>query len=105
MTLEEKIHLHKEISLKIEELEQQKKALGQEIMSAMTSKTLQIDNYFVRRCSRLSISMTIDQARSFNATRQEEVVDKEKVKVLYQSGTSVPGVKEIEYIQITIKAP
>lgn len=46
MNLEEQIRLHKEISQKIEELEEQKKALGQTIMQAMSSKSLQVDRYF-----------------------------------------------------------
>lgn len=101
MSLEEQIRLHKEISKKIEELEEQKRTLSQSIMQAMTGKTLQLGDYLVKRFSRLSISMTPDQARTFNAVKFEEVVDKEKIKMLYRSGNPIAGVKEIEYIQIS----
>lgn len=102
MSLEEQVRLHKEISLKIEELEAQKKALGENILSAMNDKSIKIGSYVVKRCSRLSISSTLDQARLFQATKLDEVVDKDKLKQLYNSGTDIPGIKKIEYIQITI---
>jgi len=101
MNLEEKIRQHKEISRKIEELEELKRALGQSIMQAMQGKSLQLGCYVVKRHSRLSISTTRDEARGFNAIKLEEVVDKDKIKALYKSGNSIPGVKEIEYIVIS----
>lgn len=103
MTLEEQIRLHKEISLKLEELEEQKKALGLSILEAMQGKSLQMGFYLVKRYTRLSISMTLDQARLYNAVKMEEVVDKEKIKTLYKNGTPVPGVKECEYIVVSIQ--
>ncbi len=102
MNLEDQIRQHKEISLKIEELEAQKKALGQSIMQAMNSKALQLGPYLVRRFSRLSFTLTVDQARPFKAIKLEEVVDKDKLKELYRQGTSIPGAKEVEYIQISM---
>lgn len=101
MTIQDQIRLHKEISKKIEELEEQKKLLGASIMKQMMGKSLQIDRFLVRRCSRISISTTLDEARTFNATKMEEVVDKDKIKTIYKSGRPLPGVKEIEYIQIS----
>lgn len=102
MSLEEQIKQHKEISLQIEALEAQKKILSVEIMGAMTKKSMQFGSYVVRRCSRLSISSTVDQARPFQALKLAEVVDKEKLKELYKNGTFVPGIKEIEYIQVSL---
>lgn len=102
MNLEEQIRLHKEISQKIEELEEQKRTLSQSIMQAMPGKNLQLGGYVVKRFSRLSISMTPDQARSLNAVKFEEVIDKEKIKMLYKSGHPITGVKEVAYIQISI---
>lgn len=99
-TLQNQIRLHKEISKKIDELETQKRQLGTAIMQQMQSKTLKIPGYFVRRCSRLSINTSLDEARSFDAVRLEETVDKEKIKVLYASGNPISGVSEIHYIQI-----
>jgi hypothetical protein len=102
MELEEQIRLHKEISIKIAELEEQKKALGQAIMEAMGSgKILQLGSFLVKRFSRLSVSATLDQARFFHAVKVEEVVDKDRLKELYKKGTPVPGVKMVEYIQVS----
>ena len=102
MSLEDLARQHKEISLKIEELEAKKKALGEAILQAMTGKSMQFGSYIVRRCSRLSISSTVDQARPFQALKLEEVVDKDKLKELHISGTAIPGIKKIEYVQVTL---
>lgn len=101
LSLEEEIKLHKEISLKIEELEQKKKELGLSIMKKMVSSVLQVPGYRVRRCHRLSIAVSIDNARKFNAVKMEEVVDKDIIKALYANGQAIEGVSEVNYIQIS----
>lgn len=101
MNLEEQIRQHKEISRKIEELEELKRTLSQSIMYAMQGKSLQLGGFLVKRHSRLSITTTTDEARDFNAIKLEKVVDKDKIKALYKSGTPIPGVKEIEYIVVS----
>ena len=101
MNLEEQVRQYQELSIKIEELEEQKKALSLSIMQAMEGKSLQFSDYQVRRYCRLSISLTPDQARPFDAVKLEETVDKEKIKGLYKSGLPVPGVKEVEYIVVS----
>lgn len=105
MDLEEKVRLYKEISQQITELEEQKKNLSQSILQEMQGKSLQIGSYQVKRTSRLSITTTLDQARTYNATKLEEIVDKEKIKLFHTSGNSIPGVKTIEYILVTAKCP
>lgn len=104
MSLEDQIRLHKELSQNIEELELQKKELGLAILQQMTEKTLSVPGYIVRRCQRLSIKLTIEEARLLNAVKMEETVDKDKIKDLYNNGESVQGVSEIEYIQISIRS-
>lgn len=100
MDLANQIKQHKELSKQIEKLEEQKKALGLSIMQQMKTKTLQVPGYLVRHCSRLSFNLTLEEARSFNAIKHEEVVDKDKLKTIYHSGRSIQGVSEIHYIQI-----
>ncbi len=101
MDLEDQIKLHKELSKKIEEMEDQKRVLGLAIMQQMQSKTLRIPGFLVRCCSRLSIKLSIEEARSLNAIKLEELIDKDKIKALYNSGQSINGVSEIQYIQIS----
>lgn len=101
MTLEEQVRQHKEISRKIEELEAQKKTLGQSILQAMNAKSIYVGDYQVKRHTRISITMTPDEARPYSAVKLEEVVDKEKIKVLFKNGTPLPHVKEYEYIVVT----
>jgi hypothetical protein len=103
MNLEEKVRLYKEISQQITNLEEQKKNLSQSILQEMEGKSLQIGSYQVKRTSRLSISTTLDQARSYQATKMEEIVDKEKIKTIHSADNPIPGVKTIEYILVTAK--
>lgn len=101
MNLFEQVKLHKEISKKIEELEAQKKELGIKIMEQMTSPVLQLPGYHVKRLNRLSIKLSIENARALNAIILEEAVDKDKIKALYKSGQQIDGVSEISYIQVS----
>ena len=101
MTLEEQIRAYAEIGKQINELDQQKKALGNAIMQQMEGKTVRVADYLVRRYSRLSIKLSIEEARVFDAVKIEETVDKEKIKALYQLGHPVQGVSETEYISVS----
>ena len=100
MNLEDQIKLHKTLSLQIEEMEEQKKALGTTIMQAMNEKTLRIPGYIVRRLSRLNIKLSLEEARLLNAIKLEEMVDKDKIKALCKEGQIINGVSEIQYIQV-----
>ena len=100
MNLEEQIKLHRELSNKIEEMEEQKRALSALIMQQMSTKTLQVPGFLVRCFQRLSIKLSIEEARSHQAVKLEEVVDKDKIKALYQKGHQIKGVSEIRYIHI-----
>ncbi len=102
MDFQEQVKRHKEISLQIEELEKEKKALGTAIMNQMQGKTARVSDYLVRRMQRISISTSIEDARILNATKMEETVDKDKIKALYQQGHPVQGVSEVHYIQISM---
>jgi hypothetical protein len=101
MDLEEQLRVYTELRQKIEELEEQKKALGAAIMQQMQEKTLSVSDYVIRRYSRLSYKLSIAAARAFDATKMEETVDKDKLKALYYAGNLIPGISEIHYIQVT----
>lgn len=101
MNLEEQIKLHKQISKQIEELEEKKRMLGLAIMQQMQNKILHIPGFIVRKFSRLLIKTSITEARSLNAIKMEEVVDKDKIKSLYNSGHPINGISETIYIQIS----
>ena len=66
----------------------------------MTTKTLYLGPYHVARCSRLSIKLTLEEARVLNILKIQETIDKDKVKLLHKSGKIIPGVSETHYIQI-----
>lgn len=101
MDLQDQVRLHKELSRKIEELESQKKDLSSAIMQQMTAKTIHLPGFIVRCCNRISIKLTVEQARFLNAVKLEETVDKDKIKALYNNGQRINGVSEIQYIQIS----
>ncbi|OGN63652.1 MAG: hypothetical protein A3E80_02660 [Chlamydiae bacterium RIFCSPHIGHO2_12_FULL_49_9] len=101
MTFEEQIKTYRELGDKINELELQRKALGFEIIQQMEEKTVKMGGFVVRHYKRLSIKLSIEEARIFDATKMEEVVDKDRIKALYEQGEPVQGVSEIEYIHVS----
>ena len=101
MDLEEKIKIYMELGRKIEELEQQKKLLNLDILQQIPEKSIQTADSIVRKCKRLIIKTSLEEARLFEATKMTETVDKEKIKDLHQLGQSIPGLSEIQYIQIS----
>lgn len=104
MSLEDQIKLHKSLSIKIKELEEQKKTLGVSIMQAMQGKTLQLGGYLVKCYSRLSIKLSVEEARPYNAVKLEETVDKDKIKTLYKQGRVIKGVSESQFIIVSTLA-
>ena len=103
MNLAEKIIAYKTLTQEIATLEEQKKSLGQEIIAEMTDKKMEIGGYSAYRYNRLAISVPLEQARLFGATKIAEQVDKEKIKELYNMGQQIEGVKEFSYLVVTTK--
>lgn len=103
MSLEEQIQAYKELSLYITALESQKKELSNVILEQMSEKTLSIAGYIVRRYDRLSIKTSLEEARQLDATKMEEVLDRDKLKKLHQSGQVIPGVAPAPFIQVSLQ--
>lgn len=101
MNLEEAVKTHRELSKQIEELEEKRKALGIAIMHQMGEKIVHVSHYVVRHCSRLSIKLSLEEARLLDMVKMQEVVDKDRVKTFYEEGHPIPGVSETHYIQIS----
>jgi len=104
--LEEKLKVYKELRQSIEELEERKKCLADEILQLLPkeTKTVHVGEYQVRRMARLSIRTSLESARTLGAVKMEESVDKEKLKELLKLGVDVPDVSEIQYIQVSLLA-
>ena len=103
MSLEEQIQAYKELSLYIADLESQKKELSLIILKQMSEKTLSVAGYIVRRYDRLSIKTSLEEARELGATKMEEVLDRDKLKKLHQSGRAIPGVAPSPFIQVSLQ--
>lgn len=100
MNLEEKILAYKRLDEQIKALEEQKKRLSQEIIPLIPKKKVDVPGYRAYCHSRLSISLPLEKARLFGATKMVEQVDKEKIKELYKQGQEIEGVKEISYLLV-----
>lgn len=94
------IRVYRELGQRIAELEEQKKELGRAILQQMKTKTMSVAGYVVRKCERLNVSTDIQKAREWNATKMEEVIDKDKLKQLYQTGHEIPGISISQFIQV-----
>lgn len=101
MSLEEKIIAYKMLCLQIEDLEEQRKALGKEILSEMPQKKIEIAGYKALRYIRLAIQMPLEQARLLGVTKMEELIDKDKIKKLHSMGQKIEGVREIAYLVVS----
>ena len=66
LEMKEKVQAYKEVQRKIEELEEQKKILAAEILELMPkdSPTVQLDEYRVKRTTRLSIRISLWKMQS-----------------------------------------
>jgi hypothetical protein len=99
--MEELIRNYYEMMRQIGELEEKKRELGALILQQMQTKSMRVADYIVRKYSRLSIKLTIEEARAFDAIKMEETVDKDKIKALYHLGQPVKGVSEVEYLRVS----
>ncbi len=102
MSLEEKILKYKQIQEQVKRLEEEKQHVYKEILQSFSQDEKEVfsANYRVKRYFRMTIKTTVDEARNFQATRTEEIVDKEKIKELVHSGIFVPNVTESAYFFI-----
>ena len=93
MSFEEKVKEHKEISLKIRKLEEERKLLSQELLMLMPKnmRVVTAGDYQVKRFSRITFKTTVEEARTFDAVRMEEGVDKDRLKHLPTMGHPIPG--------------
>jgi len=98
----EKVQAYKEVQRKIEELEEQKKLLVSEILDLMPKDepSVQLDAYRVKKTTRLSIGISVQDAEVFGAVKMEKIVDRKIIKELFQQGQTLPDVSEITYIQV-----
>lgn len=103
MELEHKIAKYKELGQQIAELEKQKKTVVAEILHCIPKemKSIQVAGNSVKRVRRLSIRTSLETAKLFEAVKMQEVVDKAKIKRLYEQGEAIPDVTEFEYIQVS----
>ncbi len=103
MTLEEKVVAYRKLALKINELEAEKKKLSQDILSLIPpeSEAIHVQDLKVKRYSRLNIKTSVETARTFGATKMEEVVDKDHLKKLLSQGILVDGVTESTFIIVS----
>jgi hypothetical protein len=102
MSLEEKILKYKETQEQIKKLEEEKKKAYEEILNSFTPDKDEIfsKSFRVKKHSSIKIKINVTEARAFQATKKEEVVDKEKIKELVSSGVCVPNVTESAYFFI-----
>ncbi|HLB52870.1 MAG TPA: hypothetical protein VJK48_04105 [Chlamydiales bacterium] len=81
----------------------EKKQLTESILSSMSSEMVETSQLKAIREQKLSIRTSLEEARTFGATKMVEQVDKEKIEDLYLSGVSVPGVKLLSHLSVKSK--
>ncbi|MEN9343400.1 MAG: hypothetical protein RLZZ453_187 [Chlamydiota bacterium] len=99
MSLEENIIKYKQLQEAIKKLEEEKQNVYKEILQAFPPDEKEIfsENYQVKKHLRVTIRTTLEEARSFQATKIEEVIDKQKIKEYIRQGIAIPNVTETGY--------
>lgn len=102
MSIEQQVKEYKTLSAQIAELDARRKALGKEILQQMPAyaKCHYVDEWVVRRYSRVTIKTTLEEAKGLGLSKVEEVVDKDKIKELFERGQMIPNVSKTEYITV-----
>ncbi|MBI2809476.1 MAG: hypothetical protein HYX67_01405 [Candidatus Melainabacteria bacterium] len=62
---------------------------------------MEVGEYVVRSHNRLSIQISLHNAKNLGAVKMQEVVDKEIIKKLYEAGQKMPDVKPIQFISVS----
>ncbi len=71
------------------------------MLMPQNEEKIKLQNLQVKRYSRLTIKTTIETAKSFGATKIEEIVDKDEIKKLVTQGIFIDGVTESTYIIVS----
>ncbi|HEY2810066.1 MAG TPA: hypothetical protein VGJ00_01560 [Rhabdochlamydiaceae bacterium] len=103
MGLAEKIATYKQLIRQIEQLEEEKRKISQEIIAEMPDKRFETAEFRAICYQRLSIRPSLDLARHLNATKMEEQIDKEKIKQIFHSGVPIEGVEMRSYLLVSAK--
>lgn len=98
--LEDKVKAYRDLANQVSELDEKRKQLGREILQLLSkdAKTFLIAGHRVQRSLRLSIKTCLEDARMLGATKQEEVVDKQEIKRLFELGHTIPDVQVVESV-------
>ena|SRR3989304_8654210 len=101
-SLEALLRVHKELTNQIRELEDQKKEISKNLLTAFPPgiKKYTTPCFNVFRQERISFRTTLEEARVFHAVKTEETVDKSKLASLHSSGTTIPGITHTEYVLV-----
>jgi hypothetical protein len=101
--LEELVREYLKLSKEINALEIRKSALNREISDRVSEKKTEVADGIVRRFERLSIRTPIEVARGLGATKTEEVLDKDMLKSLHESGSVIQGITLLSFVQVSEK--
>lgn len=93
--LEDQVKAYKDLSNQIAELDEKRKTLSAKILQMLSkdAKTFYIAGYRVQRFERLSIKISVENARILGATKNEEVINKDEIKRLHRLGHAIPDVE------------
>lgn len=103
MDLSEKVAAYKRLISQIETLEEEKRNIAAQIIEEMPGSKFETAEFKATRYQRLSIRLSLEKARELQATKMEELVDKEKIKKMFHSGATMEGVEMRSYLLVSAK--
>ena len=104
-TLEELVDSYQKAKSSIEELEAERKVIGDAILDALKAMMVdgtKIGNWYVKRVrAMIYTGVSLATAKSLGATKMKETVDMDLLRKMQAAGQKVAGAKQIVYVKVT----
>jgi|GEM_PF-3384298 len=101
MSIEEILIVREQLVSKKEELEAGISVLGGELLERLKKEKVNgmvVSNYSISKVNRVSFTTSVSEAKELGATT--ETIDTKMLKILFNKGVDVPGVKISEYVSV-----
>lgn len=100
MTKEELVQNRQQILYTLEELDSQRKQIDERLMEKMDADTEFIEEFEVKRITRTTLDVPLEQARELGAIVMKEAIDTAKLNNMRKKGGVELPTKTYSYIQV-----
>ena len=103
--LEQLVDSYQKSKSAIEELEAERKVIGDAILDALKAMKVdgtKIGNWYVKRVrSMIYTGVSLSTAKELGATKTKEIIDVDLLRKMQTAGQKIAGAKQIMYVKVT----